>query len=432
MTTPVHADPRRSGAPANLGFSESAAEGSALEMPVLFQLSDLSQQKILSPPARQPKPQRQSAPQAVEAAAEPAASQPEPAKPAGASTEAASPPPAQDSDPVAASDAPVAKVDSPLLAASAAAAQPSLAASSDSPTIRERAQLRERRRQAATQGDWFQTQGKYILVVFAVLLVGTIYLARRGGDDSPPPPALEPHDLAADAQAAQTPADEPAAAEPQLADQGDQAAGPEEIYPAVSPSPAAPTLADLNPAEATSPAAEAGPPLEFPTSEGSLADAPQVTLQAPVHHDPAPPATTEGSLFPWASQPEARVATRPQADGPGTSVPLPQANPHFPARPSSPGGPTVAPPQHADAPPASYPSTGFDGAPVPGGALPGEGTAPAAYPVAEPGMNHDSSVRPPRREFPAGVMPASYDQPRVSSAPRTSGPRYERTGSGLY
>ena len=105
-------------------------------------------QKILSPPARQPKPQRQAAPQAVEAAAEPAASQPEPAKPAGASTEAASPP--QDSDPVAASEAPVAQVDPPLLATAAAAAQPSVPASSDSPTIRERAQLRERRRQAAT------------------------------------------------------------------------------------------------------------------------------------------------------------------------------------------------------------------------------------------------------------------------------------------
>ena len=51
--------------------------------------------------------------------------------------------------------------------------------------------MRQRRQQAAAKGDWFQTQGKYILVVFLLSLIVTIFLA-RGKDDSPQSPVRQP------------------------------------------------------------------------------------------------------------------------------------------------------------------------------------------------------------------------------------------------
>jgi hypothetical protein len=429
MTTPVHADPRRSGAPAGLGFAEPAiGTGSALEMPVLFQLSDLSQAKVLSPPAR---PKHQHHPTAKPSVSEPVAA-------VSANTELADPLPVAEVNPApdkaAATPVPAvlgaadgANVEPPLLAAAVSATEPSVPAPSDSPTIRERAQLRERRRQAATQTDWFQSQGKYILVVFLVLLVGTIYVARRGGDDSPPSPTIDPADLATETPLLHS-NDESQLEPPQL--------------PAKS-SDGAPTelIADAPAIHSTdSPLPETSPAGAFPAEESPAAtfdeypavdSTPQVTLQAPVQDEPAQNATADGSLFPWATQPEPRVATRPVGESQDSSVPLPQSNPHFQTRPYGPGAVGTAPQQPANAPPAVYPSTGIEGATLPEASIPADAATPAVYPVVDPALPRSSSMKPPRGAATSATMPASYEN-RIPTAPSTSGPRYERTGSGLY
>lgn len=427
MTTPVHADPRRSGAPAGLGFAESASgDGSALDMPVLFQLSDLSQIKVLSPPAK-PKPQHQptakSSAEAESAAAVSSKSESADPLPAG---EVNASPKKDATTAVTAGEVKPANIERPLLAAAVAAAELSAAAPPDSPTIRERAQLRERRRQAATQGDWFQTQGKYILVVFLVLLVGTIYVARRGGDDSPPSPTIDPADLAAETPEL-SPREEPQLEQPQLAAESNDFTPAEVIADAPAFHPTDLPLAESSPADAlTAEDSPAVPVDQYPAAES----APQITLQAPLQDEPQQPAA-DGSLFPWANQPEPRVATRPAPETQGSSVPLPQANPHFPGRQYAPGSVGAAPQQPANAPPEVYPSTGIEGATLPEAAMPADAATPAVYPVVDPAPPRSSSVQPPRSAAGTGTMPASYEN-RIPPAPRTSGPRYERTGSGLY
>ncbi|HUE74599.1 MAG TPA: hypothetical protein VMP01_27275 [Pirellulaceae bacterium] len=425
MTTPVHADPRRSGAAAGHGFAGPASgDRSALDMPVLFQLSDLSQAKVLSPPAR-PKHQ----PAAKSSDTEPVAAvrtKTETADPlSGGEVSAA--PEKDAATAVMAGEAESANSERPLLAAAVAAAESSAPAPPDSPTIRERAQLRERRRQAATQGDWFQTQGKYILVVFLVLLVGTIYVARRGDDDSPPSPTIDPTDLAAEAPASLSPLDEPQLEQPQLAAESHDTAPAESMADVLTVEPPASPLAESSPAEALT---ADDSPIAMVDQTFAAESAPQVTLQAPLQDEPQQPAA-DGSLFPWANQPEPRVATRPAPETQGSSVPLPQANPHFPARPYAHGSVAAAPQQPANASPEVYPFTGIEGVTVPEATMPADAATPAVYPVADPALPRSSSVQPPHSAAGTGTMPASYEN-RVPPAPRTSGPRYERTGSGLY
>ena len=410
MTTPVHADPRRSAA-AGLGFEPASSAGSALEMPVLFQLSDLSQPKVLFPPSHS-KPEGRPADASDNRRSEQTPS-----------TAAAEIKPAHETEAPPASPGEVApaSAEKPLLASTVAAAESTSPVPADSPTIRQRAQLREKRRQAAVHGDWFQTQGKYILVVFLVLLVGVIYVARRGGDDSPPPPQLDV-DLAVDADQPFSPAEEISDDAPQLADTPVSAPQGDGLYSAD----VAATPEETNPAEFAANEMVAYPDEQSPAAQS----APQVTLQAPVQGEPMPHPAADGGLFPWADQPEPRVATRvPQAQSQGSSAMMPQANPHFQSRPHAPGAASGVPI------PEVYPSTGIEGVPFPQPTLPAEATPPSVYPVVDPPLGstnpRGSSVQPSRRTEGPAVMAASYEN-RDFTATRTSGPRHERTGSGLY
>ena len=406
MTTPVHADPRRSGPAVSLGITESEPGAPGLEMPVLFQLSDLTQHKVLTPPS----PSKPALP--ADAPSPPAATEVKtsPSQHASIATPAAEPEPAG--------------AEKPLLASAAAAAETSGPVAADSPTIREREKIRERRRQAATHGDWFQTQGKYILVVFLVLLVGVIYIARQGGDDSPPPPTLDT-DIAAETPQSLSPIEE-SGDDARLADSSQPApeSGSLDTPDLTTPH----STEDTNPPDLAADAMVAHPGEESPAVDS----APQVTLQAPVQEEPIERPPADGGLFPWADQPEPRVATRP-AESQGSPAYMPQANPHFQARPQAPGT-AAAPSLPANAPPIVYPSTGIDEAPLPQ-SPPAAAETPAVYPVVDPPLGpaapRSSSVQPPRRREASGVMPASYEN-RVSTDTRTSGPRHERTGSGLY
>lgn len=431
MTTPVLADPHRASKSGGSGFASSAAagEGSSLELPVLFQLTDLSQLKVLRPVAV-PKAERKSPDQILKT--------PEREGPplrqgtSGLSSSAAS---ASGDD--AASRAkeglqsPAPKVvhapADPHLSPTEQAATPV----ADSPTIRERARLRERRRQAATKGDWFQTQGKYIVVVFLILLAGTIYIARNG-DDTPPSPVTDPSLLVDDEPQKAAP-DSPSdtAEAKQSLDASSVAPSADETPALTAVSPASDALAEASPADADSPpfvAADeltSGPEIDTP--------APSVSLQAPV--SAAAPNVSEGreeNLFPWANNQEAaqnesgrdgaRVATRPQP-----APHLPSPNPHYQARPVSPGTQGTAP-----QPRLSEGGTADESlsSPIPGGqAAPSVYPVvdPIQYPVADPATQRGSPPPP----GPAGnAVPASYEN-RVPTA-TSSGPRHERTGSGLY
>src|SRR5262245_49120591 len=62
MTKPILTDPRRAGLGSGLSFGSSAGDG--LEIPVLFQLTDQTQFKVLIPQAA-PKSERKSAPKDI-------------------------------------------------------------------------------------------------------------------------------------------------------------------------------------------------------------------------------------------------------------------------------------------------------------------------------------------------------------------------------
>lgn len=415
MTKPVLADPRRSG---TSGLSFASSGGDALDMPVLFQLSDLSPSKILTPPA-QAKPAAKSAPRNIASPTSNAtldASNSE--RPVATVAEQAASASAQTNSTSLAASSPA------LLSGATSASEQAAAPVPDSPTIRERAQMRQRR-QAAAKSDWFQTQGKYIIIVFLVALAGTIYAARFC-DDSPPPPPAHAHDLdlAGDAgPATDTQPTVPHNQQPQLTMESDAGshAGENPAAAAAHSAVEAPAdaVAETNPAEEVQKpapvvdAARAALPADEPS--------PQVNLEAPIaRQDDSPVAPSpDESLFPWANRQEERVASRPQPET-ASSVPMPRANPHY-QRGSA--GTMSSPPQWQSpaggSPQLSAPAAG------------GEQPAAPAYPVTDPARyrNFQLETRWPA-PAPAGAAPATYEN-RVPTAPRT-GPRYERTGSGLY
>ena len=431
MTTPVLADPHRLSKSGGSGFASSpAGEGSSLDLPVLFQLTDLSQYKVLQPVAV-PKADRKSPNQILKTAEKEA-----PSLRQGTSGQSSSAASASGEDAASrakgdllspASEAVLAPADIHVPLNAEQAATPA----ADSPTIRERARLRERRRQAAAKGDWFQTQGKYIVVVFLILLAGTIYVARNG-DDTPPSPMTDPSllvDVKPQEAGPLSPGDDAQAK--QSLDAESVAPFADESPAVTAVSPATDALDETSPANADSPpfvpAAElaSGPEIDAP--------APSVSLEAPV--SAAVPNASAGrgeNLFPWANQQEAsqnesgrddaRVATRPQP-----SPHLPSPNPHYQARPASPG-------MQGSAPQPRLPEGGAAGE-SPNSPMPGEQPAhnvypvvdPIQYPVADPATQRGS---PPPPGPAANAVPASYEN-RVPTAP-SSGPRHERTGSGLY
>jgi hypothetical protein len=188
--------------------------------------------------------------------------------------------------------------------------------------------------------------------------------------------------------------------------------------------PATESLVETSPADA--PETPFVPEDDLTVSPDLPGTSPQVSLQAPI--STAPPHATggsEASLFPWAGHAEARVATRPQPETSRSSAHMPSPNPHYQARPSSPSlkGTASQPP---------LPGAGSTTPATP----PGE-AAPAVYPVAEPitypvtdPATHRSYPPPPGQPD-RDAAPASYHN-RVPPALPPSGPRHERTGSGLY
>ena len=419
MTKPVLADPRRSGTTSGLSFASST--GAGLEIPVLFQLADQSQFKVLTPPAR-PTPELKTTPpdrcHAADSLPATATSSQPLARDAAESSAASAAPSTTTataaSKPLTGPTAPTA--DSGLLAGVADAAEPAAAPLADSPTIRERAQLRQWR-QAAAKGDWFQSQGKYILVIFLIALGGTIYMARLG-DDSPTPPVPHTGVLAGDA-AAPVPVSPTTVAPSEESPLADSDASPPS-----GPNPAATTAGTAADGVAeTNPAAD--PALTAPTADDPLAafpageQSPQVNLEAPIarqEESPVAPSPDE-SLFPWANQ-EQRVASRPQPETAPSSVPMPRSNPHYQPRPRAAGA----------AAPSQPPTMGSPQLTVPAAAA--EQPAAAVYPVTDPATYRNFQLES-RWPAPSGAAPATYEN-RVPTAPRTSGPRYERTGSGLY
>jgi hypothetical protein len=423
-----------------------------LEMPVLFQLADLSGQQIKSAPL--PSVSALAAPSApvVEPVfvPEPPAAEPvqepvrdEPLQPAVLKFEALDPEPVVSEEPQAKSPAseirletreteakvtssesapaiemlstPTAKETESETESSSPAPPISDSVTSEvvppadaaAPTPRERAELRTKSRQAAPpKSDWMRTHGKFIAVGFIIALIATIYTAQNGDEPAPanPDSVSASADESADGERESNLTEVPAA---------------QDSIPVVEHQPSGALARDTSPAtDAVEAHAELHPPqsggiVKEPVDVGEVADA--------------------KSLFPWKDAAETRVAAKPDDGRAKTGTkPLESAAP-----PSSEPAPTEARSDApADAPaeetPSIYgPPSSSNREPVgePAGGAP-ELNAPTTYPVTNP-----SSFRihePPQARPNVGqtrATPASYDH---VPPPRTSGPRHERTGSGLY
>lgn len=436
MTTSLQTDPRRT----TRDVSRKPIRA-PLEMPVLFQLADLSllQSKVVPPNSPAPISEVIAPPTAID---EPAGKlqPPKPENPSVELTPGLAPPTEADKvelQPEVIALAAVANQTSP---APTVTAVPSLevppkekTAEPDSriatneaarttettppkeptaPTPRERAEQRAKHRQPVpTSNDWMRTHGKFIAVGFIVALIAVIYLAQDG--DEPPPANPESAGSAKTEQEAQEPLPI-MAAESKITD----------VYTAKESTPAQGAgrspelLREANPADEQSPAAHAE--LHSPTTDS-------------IREPDLPSEVVEStSLFPWKESESPRVATKPD-DG-RSKV---QLNPHVTRRQPEiesevPGNQPAAETPSVYGPPSSQPQE--PAAESPSNSEP-QLNAPANYPVTnpssvgefQPAQNRPASV-PPR------ATPASYQPGSSNNVPptRTSGPRYERTGSGLY
>jgi hypothetical protein len=264
---------------------------------------------------------------------------------------------------------------------------PPPAADGDAVALRERAEVRMRKRSAAARDDWFATHGKYIAIGFVICLAGTVFLARRNAKPAKAPVA-EKHA------------------------QHDHAKPP------------------LKPAAKTIRSASAEIPVEEPksgTSPAAVAAKPAAETSQTALHPPTIPqlpaqpesGKSDDGLFPWKQPSEERVATR-------TDVPLP-AGSAMPAPASSPAPQPEATPQ--------YPTTSFGGnyQPVLPTAPPvGQASSLPTQPSASNMPVPSGSIYGPALSSPTGVAPATQPQPSYPTTNSASGYRHERTGSGLY
>lgn len=451
MTTSLQTDPRRS-LRASGSFAPPAR--GPLEMPVLFQLADLSlsQFKVITPHAAAGPPVEQNSLAETTTAMGPAEEGPAGNEGAqnqgrreGATILQTVPQPITEETPQvisAAIEASPGQAEAiETLAATMAAAgatagseggfpardfaqqDPAPAKTSPKPLPpdpppRERAEPRGRNRPLAPIGsDWMRTHGKFIAVGFVICLIATIYLAQNG--DEPAPPRHD-ESVTQDIQATH----QSAAAESESKITAAHTAVESSSSGDHGQSPA--LVGDANPATEG-------------RSQGSRAE-----LRLPVPEETAKElsqAAGANSLFPWKDAAEPRVASKPEES---------------PARPKLPGlieNPTVPPRREAEASPSetkeapslygpagnSHPSPAQSDQPPAAGDGP-QLQAPAAYPLTNPGSFRDFSPQQPALQQPA-LPPTGSPPPRATpasfqnnglSTPRTSGPRYERTGSGLY
>lgn len=280
------------------------------------------------------------------------------------------------------------------------------------PTPRERAEQRSKSRQAVTpKRDWMRTHGKFIAVGFIIALIATIYMAQNGDEPAP----ANPDSVSANA-------DEPTGGErePSLT----EVPAAKEPIPVVEHQPSGALASDTSPATDTAieAHAELHPPpsggiVKEPTDIGEVADA--------------------KSLFPWKDVAETRVASKPDDGRARTEAKPPQPEAPALSETTPTEGPADAPADadadtSAEETPSIYgPPSSANREPVGEPARGGpELNAPTTYPVTNPSSFRITEPPPARPN--AGqsrATPASYDHLPPT---RTSGPRHERTGSGLY
>jgi hypothetical protein len=269
-----------------------------------------------------------------------------------------------------------------------------------------------------------RTHGKFIAVGFVIALIATIYMAQNG--DEPSPPQRIPS--AQQAEAGKTPANGGPANTPS------QAAA--EALPLKERDASPSLLSEANPAAAANhgePRAELQAPdsknvIKEPTTASEVADS--------------------KSLFPWKDSADPRVASKPES--PRAKQPAASQAPRSEYAP--PAGNNAGDPPSIYGPAGSATEQNRVEAVNPRAEQPaslqqpaaGEGSqsnSPALYPVT-----HQSTFRdfgsPPAKNNSASSASATQPANPVSSQnpgsnqnpqqPRTSGPRYERTGSGLY
>jgi hypothetical protein len=284
------------------------------------------------------------------------------------------------------------------------------------PTPRERAEQRAKNRQGApTHNDWMRTQGRYIIIGFVFALIATIYLAQNGDEPSPASPAANSNSRG-ETQA--------------------KVASESEITAARSAKESVPVSLHNHPTllDETSPAAG-----ESLTGTRAELFAPQ---SGGIIQEPSQPteAAESKSLFPWKDTGETRVAAKPQGNRTNPPAEPKLAGPSAEAQEES----SVAEPASQDqevpsiyGPPESARHESPSGEPASEGPSP---NVPASYPVTDP-KSYREAEQPPNRTTPVQprgsaprATPASYQPGIPNNAPpsRTSGPRYERTGSGLY
>ena len=453
MTTTLQTDPRRT---ARDAFRKPGRP--PLEMPVLFQLADMSVHHVKpgppSPPqvvvpivepviAAPPAPILELAlakvPHEVETLREEiptiAASAPEMpvleipiAQPQPeldipqAVMEAAKTVSSVDVEPQA--DAPASKADEPsaeIAAAPTAEREMSVTdvtppAAATAPSPRDRAEQRTKNRQPTpARSDWMRTHGKYIAVVFVFALIATIYLAQNGDEPSPANPD------AAQSTSAETEAKAPSENEAKITD----AHAAKESVP-VALHNHSPSLLDESSPAVGNPAAEAHAELHAPQGGNTIKEPTQPTEVA-----------DSKSLFPWKEAGETRIASKPEdrrAKPPAESkLKGPSADVREEARvEESPveEAPSIYGPPGRQIEPSNEQSHG-EGSQLNG---------PSGYPTTnpnrfrefEPPTSRTAPVQPPVTS--PRTTPASYqpDSQNVAPPSRTSGPRYERTGSGLY
>lgn len=400
----------------------SSPQRAGLEMPVLFQLADLSRLKVVIPSttaaenSKRQQPPAVTLPEKTDAtdkesstavipAAQQEASQGKPRideKSPGKNIAASPPKEVEKPVPPPLSSSKSEKPPTSEIA-SATVVAPSLPISSappesvEPPSLRQRAQQRERKRQAEpAKRDWMSSHGKLIAIGFVLALIVTIYLARRNRPSASP---SKPADVATDLNVEMPPETAAeATAAPELASEvaNDGSRSPAPLF------------------ETTHPA-----------SSAENSSEPHTQLQLPIAADrPAsqPAAASDGQdLFPWKDKGEPRMASRPEApaaeetgENPGVYAPSTQPA-NDPPTGNAPSNPQAAP----------------------GGKSEPALNAPYEYPVTSPTSYRDfgaadgpsrTAARP--ASAPGGAVPASYQN--QTSPPRNNQPRYERTGSGLY
>jgi len=460
MTTSLQTDPRRAARDA-----VRKPPRRPLEMPVLFQLADLSLPRAKAAPSIAPQVAAVE-PVATPAAAEinipvvtpPAAAIAEPVTIEPPKTESPKSPsqeiPQTEIRPLDLPQAVISQVESqpsPVVAEEPKSETPAIAESTSTTTVaestpsiavavtssatdatppkeptapspRERAEQRAKNRQPVpASNDWMRTHGKFIAVGFVIALIVTIYMAQNGDEPAPVNP-----DAAASAK---TEAKAPPAENEAESKITDAHTAKESVVTAGhehSPG----LLKETSPAEEHSPA-QARAELHAPQTSDSAKDPSGESDVA-----------ESKSLFPWKEPVEARVASKP--DNGRSNI---QLNPHVTEPKTKAKDEAPAEELPAEEPPAEE-APSLYGPPssqrqVPAATQPSSlgqrvGT-PAGYPVTsensfreyEPPLNRAAPAQP---RASSQASPASYQPGIPNNVPptRTSGPRNERTGSGLY